>query len=67
MFSGFPVKTVRIMATEGLGAMCEDSLMQLPEKDFMEWVDLLYKISENKVIWDSCEHLLYVGIKAPWF
>jgi hypothetical protein len=50
MFSGFPVKTVRIMATEGLGAMCEDSLMQLPEKDFMEWVDLLYKISENKVI-----------------
>lgn len=43
--------------------MCEKSLMQLPEEDFMEWVDLLYKISDHKVSWGSCEHLLYVGRK----
>ncbi len=63
LFSRFPMKTVSIMAAEGLGAMCENSLMQLPEEDFMEWVDLLYKISDRKVSWGSCEHLLYVGRK----
>ena len=36
-------------------------LMQLSEEDIMEWVDLLYKISDHKVSWGSCEHLLYVG------
>ena len=63
LFSGFQLKTIRIMATEGLGAMCENSLMQLSEEDFMEWVDLLYKISDRKLTWGSCEHLLYVGRK----
>lgn len=56
--------TERIIATEGLGAMCENSLMQLPEEDFMEWIHLFYKISEHRVIWGSCEHLLYVGKKV---
>ncbi|MCG8500819.1 MAG: hypothetical protein MJB12_10495 [Firmicutes bacterium] len=55
------LKTIRIIAAEGLGAMCENTLMQLSEEDFMAWVDLLYQISDRKVIWGSCEHLLYVG------
>lgn len=63
LFSEFPVRPIRIMAAEGLGAMCENSLMQLPEEDFLEWVDLLYHISDNKVTWGSCEHLLYIGRK----
>jgi len=56
MFSEFGLKTIRIMAAEGLGAMCEDSLMQLSEEDFQEWVDLFYEISDRKVIWGCCEH-----------
>lgn len=64
VFSEFSLKTIRIMAAEGLGAMCENSLMQLSEEDFQEWVDLLYKISDRKVIWGSCEHLLYIGRKT---
>lgn len=57
------LQTIRIMATEGLGAACEASLMQLSENDFKEWIDLFYRIAPNKVIWGSCEHLLYVGRK----
>lgn len=63
LFSEHRLKTIRIMATEGIGPMCENSLMQLSEEDFQEWVDLLYKISDRKVIWGSCEHLLYIGKK----
>lgn len=64
IFSQFRLKTLRIMATEGLGALCESSLMQLPEEDFQEWIDLLYKISGNKVIWGCCEHFIYVAKKT---
>ncbi len=63
MFSDFKLETKRIMAVEGLGCLCENSLMQLPENDFMEWVDLLYQISDRKEILGSCSHLLYVGRK----
>jgi len=62
--SSVGLKTIRIMATEGLGAMVEPSLMQLAEDDFKEWIDFFYKIASNKVIWGSCEHLLYVGRKG---
>lgn len=63
MFSDFKLDTIRIMATEGLGAMCESQLMKLSEEDFQEWLDLLYKLSANKDILGSCEHLLYIGRK----
>ena len=66
LFSGFQLKTIQIIATEGLGAICENSLMQLPEDAFMEWVDLLYEISDSKAILGSCEHLLYVGKKVVY-
>lgn len=62
--SDLKLETLRVMAIEGLGALCETSLMQLPEETFQEWLDLLYKISGNKVIWGSCEHLLYIGRKT---
>lgn len=64
LFSEFQLDTIRIMATEGLGALCESSLMQLEEEDFQEWLDLFYKISDKKVVWGSCEHLLYIGRKV---
>lgn len=60
-FSEFRLDTIRIMAAEGLGSMCESSLMQLPDEDFMEWMDLFYKIADKKVILGSCEHLIYIG------
>ena len=63
LFSDFPIMTMRIMATEGLGNMRESSLMQLPEEDFMEWIDLLYEMSDKKAVLGSCAHLLYVGRK----
>jgi S-adenosylmethionine-dependent methyltransferase len=64
LLSEFELETLRVMAAEGLGAMCENQIMQLSEEDFQEWVDLFYKISDNKVVWGSCEHLLYVGRKV---
>ena len=63
IFSDFELETLRIMAAEGLGCLCEGSLMELPEEDFMEWVDLLYLISDRKEILGSCSHLLYIGKK----
>lgn len=62
--SGFKLETLRIMAAEGLGAMVEDKLMQLSEEDFQNWLDVFEAISENRVMWESCEHLLYIGRKA---
>jgi len=61
--SSVGLQTIKIMATEGLGAVCEPSLMQLTKDDFKEWIELFYEIASNKVIWGSCEHLLYVGRK----
>ena len=61
--SSFDLDTIRILATEGLGAMCEATLMKLSEDDFQDWIDLFYEISDNKVVWGACEHLLYVGRK----
>lgn len=64
LFSRFQIKTIRIIAAEGLGILCENTLMQLKEEDFQEWMDLFYRISSNKVVWGSCEHLLYIGRKV---
>lgn|GEM_PF-812798 len=64
LFSNYTsLKTERVMATEGLGNICEAALMQLPEDKFMEWIDLLYKISDKKAVWGSCAHMIYVGRK----
>lgn len=63
-FAGLDVETLRIMATEGLGAPNEEKIMKLGEEDFQEWIDLLYKISDHKPILGSCEHLLYIGRKV---
>lgn len=63
LFSGFPIETIRVMAAEGLGAICESSLMQLPEEAFMEWMDLLYRIADRTPLLGACEHLIYIGRK----
>lgn len=39
------------MATKNFGIMRESTLMQLPEEDFKEWIDLFYNISDKKAIW----------------
>lgn len=62
-FSEFGIESIRLMATECLGALCENLLMHLSEEDFHEWIDLFYEISDNKVLWGSCEHLLFIGRK----
>jgi S-adenosylmethionine-dependent methyltransferase len=64
LISDFKLETQRIMAVEGLGALCEEKLNQLSIEDFQEWINLFYKIADNRVIWGACEHLLYVGRKA---
>lgn len=61
---GFNISKIKFMATEGLGALCEDTLMKLTEDDFIEWLDLFYKVSDSKSILGACEHLLYIGRKV---
>lgn len=61
--SKFNLRTLRTMAVEGLGAMVEEKLMQLPEVEFQNWLDVFEVISESPVVWGSCEHLLYIGQK----
>jgi len=60
----FKLETLKVMAVEGLGALVEEKLMQLKEEDFQDWLDVLEAISSNKVVWGSCEHLLYVARKV---
>ena len=62
--SRFNLKAHKILAVEGLGAMAEEKLMQLPEEDFQKWLDVFQATSENPVVWGSCEHLLYIGRKG---
>jgi len=59
----FPLKPVKIMAVEGLAALLEERLMQLPEAPFMAWIDILEAICEHPAVFGSCEHLLYIGEK----
>ncbi len=61
--SKFNLRTLRTMAVEGLGAMVEEKLMQLPEVEFQNWLDVFEVISKSPVVWGSCEHLLYIGQK----
>jgi len=61
--SQFKLETLRIIAVEGLGALVEEKLMQLPEEDFQSWLDVFEAISSNPEVWGSCEHLLYIGRK----
>lgn len=61
--SGFGLKTLGIHAVESLGILAEEKLMQLPEEDFQDWLDVLETISVEPVQWGSCEHLLYIGRK----
>lgn len=62
--SRFKLETLRIMAVEGLGALVEEKLMQLPEEDFQNWLDVFEAISSNPEVWGNCEHLLYIGRKV---
>ncbi len=63
-FEGFDIKTIRLMAAEGVGVLCESSLQSLPEEDFMEWIDLFYKIADHEAVLGSSMHLLYIGRKT---
>lgn len=59
----FSVDTIRLMATEGLGALAEQQLNALSGELFSKWMDLLYRIAHHKEILGCCEHLLYIGRK----
>lgn len=63
LLKNFNVTKLKLMATEGMGALSESALMQLSEEAFQEWIDLFYRISDNVKLFGSCEHLLYVGRK----
>jgi SAM-dependent methyltransferase len=62
-FTGFDIETVKLIAAEGVGVLCEDTLKGLPEEDFMEWIDLFYKIADHEMVLGSSMHLLYIGRK----
>jgi len=47
-----------------MSGVCEESLKSLPEEDFMEWIDLFYKIADHEMVFGSSMHLLYVGRKV---
>lgn len=63
-FRGFDIEAVKLMAAEGVGILCEDSLQSLPEEEFMEWIDLFYKIADHETVLGSSMHLLYIGRKT---
>jgi 2-polyprenyl-3-methyl-5-hydroxy-6-metoxy-1,4-benzoquinol methylase len=63
-FDGFDLETLRIMGTESLGALREDSMKLLEESVFQEWIDLFYRIADRKAVLGACEHLLYIGKKT---
>lgn len=64
VFDELGIETLKIMAAEGVGILCEESLKSLPEEDFMEWIDLFYKIADHEMVLGSSMHLLYIGRKV---
>ncbi|HEX2947574.1 MAG TPA: class I SAM-dependent methyltransferase [Clostridia bacterium] len=62
-FDNLGIETIKLMAAEGIGIHCEESLQSLPEEDFMEWIDLFYRIADREEILGSSMHLLYIGRK----
>ena len=63
-FTEFDIEPVKLIAAEGVGVLCEDSLQSLPEEEFMEWIDLFYKIADHEMVLGSSMHLLYIGRKT---
>ena len=59
----FPVEKLKIVGVESLACQSEKKLMDLPEKRFQEWVDFLYKFSDDPSTWGAVQHILYIGRK----
>ena len=63
LLEGLPLHKLRLIASEGLGALAEPQINALPEDQFQAWVDLFWSIADHPALFGACEHLLYVAAK----
>lgn len=61
--NGFNIRKKAIAGLEGLFAQSESKLYNLPEKEYNEWVDVIYRTSTNSLTWAGSCHILYIGEK----
>lgn len=59
------LRTLSLMAVEGLAAGHEQHLNALPESAFEYWVELSYRLCADPHLLGAADHLLYVGTSAP--
>jgi S-adenosylmethionine-dependent methyltransferase len=59
----FNLHQLAFAAVEGLSALVEAKINVLPQRQFEQCVELIYKLSQDSNIIGSCEHFLYIGRK----
>lgn len=59
----FPIVKQKMVGVESLACQSEQKLMSLPENEFQEWVDFLYKFSDDPATLGAVQHILYIGRK----
>jgi ubiquinone/menaquinone biosynthesis C-methylase UbiE len=59
----FGLKTLELLAIEGLAAGHEQHLNALDEKAFEYWVDITYRLCSEYALSGAADHLLYIGHK----
>lgn len=62
--SRFNLEKLKIMAVDGMGLIVEETLMNLKEEDFQDWLDVFEAIASKQAVWGSCAHMLYIGRKS---
>lgn len=61
--SNFNLEKEVVSGIEGLTAQNEEKINNLSEKAYQEWLNFIFKTSQNPMTWASCEHFLYIGNK----
>lgn len=59
----FNLKELAFAGVEGLSSMVEQRINVLPQNQFQQYIDIIYKLSEDTHTFACCEHYLYVGKK----
>lgn len=63
LMEGAGLRTLALLAVEGVTAGHEQSITTLDEADFNFWADLNYRLSRDPSLLGAADHLLYVGVK----
>lgn len=59
----FGLQELVFAGVEGLSAVVEQRINTLPQREFEQYLEATYRLSQDPHTFGSCEHYLYIGRK----